>query len=79
MRELLYIFGVIIGLMTAIFAPIIAIAEIGSRYTCSNYEKTTGKETTYLTLDSCYVKTDAGWQRWDEYKNRSTASEGLSN
>ena len=44
---------------------------------CSNYERMTGKQTKWLTLDACYVQTDAGWQRWDEYKIRNIASEGL--
>lgn len=79
MSEFLHTFGIFIGITAVISAPIVVIADTGSRYKCSNYEKTTGKETKYLTLDSCYVKTQAGWQRWDEYTARSIASEGLSN
>lgn len=79
MRELLYALVGFVLVLAAIFAPFVLIAEIASRYQCNNYEEATGKETKYLLLDSCYVKTDAGWQRWDEYKNRSIASEGLNN
>lgn len=79
MLELLRVLLVSILCLAAILTPIIIVADIGSRYACNNYEKTTGKETRYLLLDSCYVKTDTGWQRWDEYKNRASASEGLNN
>lgn len=48
-----------------------------SKYQCSNYQETTGLKTKYKIFDSCYIQTKSGWQRWDEYKMRATASEGL--
>ena len=74
------------------FAPLLfAIAAFGilsglicwgsnsyGRYQCTQYEAVTGKQTKWVTLDECYVKTADGWQRWDEYKARATASEGLN-
>lgn len=60
---------------------VIALAGVGSneysRYQCSNYERIAGKETRYANFDTCYVKTAQGFQRWDEYKLRAAASEGL--
>lgn len=50
--------------------------SIGS-YSCSNYEEITGKATKWVTLDSCYIKTEGGWQPWEEYEVRIIASEGL--
>lgn len=46
---------------------------------CSNYQDITGCNTKYLWYDSCYVETKQGWQRWDEYKQRATASEVFNN
>lgn len=48
------------------------------RYQCSNYEIVTGKETRYVNYDACYIKSAQGFERWDEYKGRSIASEGLT-
>jgi hypothetical protein len=47
-------------------------------YKCSSYAEMTGKRTEYKWFDSCYVETKDGWQRWDEYKVRAAASEGLN-
>lgn len=66
---------------TVIFAIcFFAIAILSNAYTeyqCNNYQQVAGKETKYAAFDACYVKTDGGWQRWDEYKARAIASEGL--
>jgi len=45
-------------------------------YTCGNYQDMTGKPTKYVFMDSCYVKTPSGWQRYDEYIARSVTNEG---
>lgn len=52
-------------------------ANYWESYKCGNYEEVTGKATKWIFMDECYVQTDAGWQRWDEYKDRAIASEGL--
>ena len=65
---------VVIGL---ILGAIVFAADIYGRYVCSNYELLTGKETKWVSFDVCYVKAAEGWQRYDEYKFRSVASEGL--
>ena len=46
---------------------------------CLNYSEVTGRATVYKHFDSCFVQTPQGYQRWDEYKNRAIASEGLKN
>ena len=48
-------------------------------YQCNNYQQLTGKTTRHVRLDACYIKTEKGFQRWDEYKIRAAASEGLLN
>jgi len=45
-------------------------------YTCGNYQDMTGKPTKYVFMDSCYVKTPTGWQRYDEYIARAVTNEG---
>ena len=61
----------------AFFALLLGALDLFARYQCSNFQTITGKATKYATLDSCYVSAAEGWQRWDEYKARAVASEGL--
>lgn len=63
--------------LAAILGFIFVIGHFYGQYTCGNYQKVTGKETKWVAFDDCYVKADAGWQRWDEYQKRAIASEGL--
>ena len=71
-----YILGFVFILMA-----FVAVSAIGTnaymKYQCKNYARITGKETRYAEFDICYVETDRGFQRWDEYKARAVASEGL--
>ena len=67
------VFVVMCGVVAVLF-----ISDFAIERSCNNYSMITGKEVTRMFLDDCYVKTEQGFQRWDEYKARSTASEGLS-
>lgn len=71
-------FSIIVAVLVAVLLVTVGVPEVIGRYQCSSYERITGTATKYNTLDTCYVQTDAGWQRWDEYKARIIASEGLS-
>lgn len=71
------IFGSVLLVAVAIFVFGFIPANIYGRYACENYARITGKETRYANFDECYVKTAQGFQRWDEYKARALASEGL--
>ncbi len=51
------------------------LGNISGAYTCNNYQDMTGITTKWVAVDACYVKTEKGWQRWDEYKARAIASE----
>lgn len=64
--------------VVAIFAVVIYLGNKYSSYQCSNYSRITGKETIYAEFDTCYIKSEQGYQRWDEYKARAIASDGLS-
>ena len=77
MHDLKIFIAVILMFLMGIFSLLIIPSEIYGRYVCSNYEDMTGKQTNWVAFDSCYVLTDDGFQRWDEYKSRVTASEGL--
>lgn len=70
-------FGGALLCIVGFLATVLFIANEGSRYQCKQYAQITGKETRMSEFDSCYVKTATGWQRWDEYKARAIASEGL--
>ena len=68
-----------LAVLAVIVAGLMLSYNFLGKYTCDNYHKVTGKETKWVFMDECYIKTNAGWQRWDEYKNRAIASEGLKN
>ena len=63
--------------VAAIIGGIFVMAHVYGSYASANYAEITGKETRFAAFDSCYVKTADGWQRWDEYRVRAAASEGL--
>jgi hypothetical protein len=78
LEEVLFPIGVVVGAVVLLIILVIGVPlELIHRHQCNNYSEVTGKRTDYRVLDSCYVETAEGWQRWDEYKNRAIASEGL--
>ena len=60
--------------MVVLIVVVCGIGNTAGAYACKNYQDVTGITTKWVTLDACYVKTQKGWQRWDEYKVRNTAS-----
>ena len=64
------------GLISLLFVLGIGGNEF-ERYQCNQYSKITGKQTVYSNFDVCYVMTESGLQRWDEYKIRYIARDGL--
>lgn len=77
MRDFIEFFAMLFLAIGLLFGGIMLGANYWASYKCGNYEKATGKATKWIFMDDCYVQTDAGWQRWDEYKDRAIASEGL--
>ena len=47
------------------------IVNMARAWQCGNYTEVTGRDSKYISFDSCYVKTvDGGWIRYDSnYKN----------
>lgn len=76
-REVKELLGLFLFLFFSL-SGLLLMANSVIKHQCNNYQKITGIETKVATLDSCYIKTDEGWQRWDEYKARATASELLT-
>jgi len=37
---------------------------------CNNYQELTGNEVRYMDFDSCYVKMDGQWERFDVYRQK---------
>lgn len=68
-------FIVVVALIGTVFAGIFGASNFLASYACSNYERETGIETKFLTMDSCYIKTPTGFMRWDEFKARATTRE----
>lgn len=62
--------GVVLFLLLTLLGAL-ATMNLAGKYQCNNYEKITGIETRWATLDICYVKTTNGYERWDEYKARA--------
>ena len=60
--------------MVVLVVIVCGLGNIDGSYTCKNYQDVTGITTKWITVDACYIKTEKGWQRWDEYKARGTAS-----
>lgn len=71
MREIIAALLCICGFIGAI----LGISNAYGSYQCKNFHEITGKETRYATLDICYVNTDSGWMRWDEYIKRNVGTE----
>ena len=76
-KEIAIVIGVCLGLIALVVGGVMLASNIMGSYQCESYSRITGKNTKWNTLDICYVQTADGWQRWDEYKNRAIASEGL--
>lgn len=74
-KEMLVVFGIVALAVVVLFGGIVLASDLSNRYSCNNYEKVGGVETRYVTLDTCYINTERGWQRWDEYKVRAFTNE----
>ena len=71
-------FTVFVVLMIGGIVGVVAVGEHHyGKYQCENFQKITGKQTQYAAFDMCYIKTESGWERYDEYMLRGTSSEGL--
>ena len=75
--DLMKFIGVGVVVTGAIIGVVVLIANLYGQHQCNAYSTVTGKQTRYVQFDECYVKTAQGYQRWDEYKARAVASEGL--
>lgn len=66
-----------LGLSFILFLGFLAVmipVNFINKYQCDNYQDITSITTRWVAFDACYIKTDKGWQRWDEYKARVTAN-----
>lgn len=70
-----WIAAAFVAAFAMVVVPLVFMENAYQRYQCDNYAKITDKETFYANFDECYVKTNSGFQRWDEYKARIIASE----
>ena len=77
MRDLFEFFSTAFIAAALLSGGIILGANYWQSYRCDNYEKVTGKATRWMFMDECYVQTEAGWLRWDEYRYRLSAREKL--
>jgi hypothetical protein len=71
------IFKYLILPMGLMIVGVLLLANFYGEYICGSYSEMTGKATKYQTLDSCYINTENGWQRYDEYKMLNIAKDSL--
>ena len=77
MRDIMVAIIFLLLFLGAIFGGIFLFGHFYGQYQCGNFAQITGKQTRWASFDSCYIKSAQGWERWDEYKLRAAASEGL--
>lgn len=78
MREVALIVSIAFIFFAILGGSVAAITEAVANHQCTTYERFAGIGTRRAIFDVCYVNTEDGWQRWDEYKARSTAKDALS-
>lgn len=77
MRDFIEFFAPVLILIGSVIGLLTVGLNYFNAYQCENYEEITGKRTKYANFDACYIETAEGFQRYDEYKARAVASEGL--
>ena len=71
-------FLLVIALPATVLSSIIFfVGEVHGSYQCNNYSDMTGKNVKYIIFDICYIETEDGWQRYDEYKSRNIGRDSL--
>lgn len=82
---MIYLLDDIISFFCAVILPgclllgaLLVFVNFFEQRSCNIYSEVTGKQTKYRQFDYCYIETDKGFQRLDEYKARIIASEGLA-
>ena len=73
MKEL----GMITLGFTLLVWGLLSLANAMEKRECNFFEEITGKPTKYHSFDTCYIQQEGEWMRYDEYKARMTALEGL--
>ena len=68
---------IILFVSAILVAAVVGVDQYG-QYQCNNYQKLSGTETRYASFDACYVKNKGKFERWDSYKAKATAENGLS-
>mgnify|MGYP005845380877 CR=1 FL=1 len=69
---LLFLIIIAVITMFSIWLLTLTYIDYSKKQSCNNYESMTGIKTTWVNWDACYIHTDNGWRRWDEYKMRMT-------
>lgn len=75
--DLVQFLGVILCIVALLFVLIVAGSNIYGEYKCNQYEKVTNRQTQWVLLDTCYIKTDDHWLTHEEYVATVIAREGL--
>ena len=70
MKETLGIILAVLVFIVSIYGGIFIGVHEYREYQCKSYEQITGKETLYNSFDSCYVKNNGIFERYDAYKMR---------
>jgi hypothetical protein len=66
------------GVMLALIGMVFGLANWQGSYICAQHERITGQQTTWVFMDSCYVKHNGEWLRYSAYEQMIVARDGLS-
>lgn len=77
MRDFIGFFTIVVIPLALILGAVFIAGHFYGEYQCGKYSQITGKETVWAAFDSCYIKESGTWMRWDEYKIRFMAYDGL--
>lgn len=77
MNDFLSFVGMVIVPFVLLGAALFGSLHFYGKYQCQNYAAISGKETRWADFDTCYIKSGNEWMRWDEYKVRFMAYDGM--
>jgi hypothetical protein len=65
-----YMVVFVMFVLAFVFGSVTLINNWKAQNACENYQELTGNEVRYMAFDSCYVKMDDQWERFDVYRQK---------
>lgn len=61
---------ILLGLSVVLTLVMMFVANEHQGWMCDNYSEVTGRDTKYISWDTCYIKVDDEWIRYDSTYRR---------